>query len=93
MHEICELFLHTAATFNTEVGPSLRSPVRPSVRPPVSLTCVCVRGSAGQDLREEESAVHLPGNLGEGLPNHPPLQHLPEDDRGGGRPLWETDVI
>lgn len=42
MHEICELFLHTAATFNTEVGPSLCSPVRPSVGPPVSLTRACV---------------------------------------------------
>lgn len=27
--------------------------------------------------------MHLPGNLLQGLPNHPPMQHLPEDDRRG----------
>lgn len=42
MHEICELFLHTAATFNTEVGPSFCPPVRSSVCPSVSPVCVCV---------------------------------------------------
>lgn len=71
--------------------------VTPLARPSIcSSTCQshpCVCGSAGQNFCEEESAVHLPGNLVEGLPNHPPLQHLPEDDRRGGRPLWETDVI
>lgn len=79
MHEICELFLHTAATFNTEVsaafGPSAH------LFPPFSIPLCC--SSAGKDLCEEEPAVHLAGNLLEGFPNHPPLQHLPEDDRGG----------
>lgn len=41
------------------------------------------RSSAGQDLREEKPPVHLPGHLLQGFPDHPPLQHLPEDDRGG----------
>lgn len=39
--------------------------------------------SAGKDLCEEKPAVHLAGNLIQGFPDDPPLQHLPEDDRGG----------
>lgn len=41
MHEICELFLHTAATFNTEVGSSFCPSVYSSVCPSVSPVCVC----------------------------------------------------
>lgn len=93
MHEICELFLHTAATFNTEVGLSVRPSVEPFVQMSVCLICTRWCPSAGQNLCEEKSAVHLPGNHSQGLPNHPPLQHLPEDDRRGSWPLSETDTV
>lgn len=39
MHEICELFLHTAAAFNTEVGPSFCPSVYPTVPPCASPSC------------------------------------------------------
>lgn len=52
MHEICELFLHTAASFNTEVSawspPSPRPPLSLSPRPPVPVSASCC-------------AVHLQG--------------------------------
>lgn len=77
MHEICELFLQSAASFNTEVSapPAAAPPSAPA--PPPDL-CPC---PPGKDLREEESAVHLAGDLQQSLPGHPALQHLPEDDR------------
>lgn len=48
MHEICELFLHTAATFNTEVGLTVCPSITPSTCPPVCLShlglCVSLQG-------------------------------------------------
>lgn len=82
MHEICELFLHTAATFNTEVSAWFRpSPQRAQRSSHLSIAPCC--SSAGQNLCEEKPAVHLAGNLLEGFPDDPPLQHFPEDDRRG----------
>lgn len=96
MHEICELFLHTAATFNTEVSAAFCPSAQTAhLCPPFSVPLCC--SSAGKDLCEEKPAVHLAGNLLEGFPDHPPLQHLPEDDRGGqyqrttrSRFLWRS---
>lgn len=83
MHEICELFLHTAATFNTEVSARFSpSPQRGPITVPGSASR-CAALSAGQNLCEEKPAVHLAGNLVQGFPDDPPLQHFPEDDRRG----------
>lgn len=82
MHEICELFLHTAATFNTEVSARFSpSPQRAHHCSHFSIALCC--SSAGQNLCEEKPTVHLAGNLVQGFPDDPPLQHFPEDDRRG----------
>lgn len=82
MHEICELFLHTAATFNTEVSAWFcPSPQRAHHCSHLSIALCC--SSAGQNLCEEKPTVHLAGNLVKGFPDDPPLQHFPEDDRRG----------
>lgn len=79
MHEICELFLHTAATFNTEVSGSVLPKGPITIAVPVLLCC----SPAGQNLCEEKPAVYLAGNLVQGFPDDPSLQHLPEDDCRG----------
>lgn len=82
MHEICEVFLRTAATFNTEVSACFcPSSQRGPIAAPISIAPRC--SSAGQNLCEEKPAVHLAGNLLQGFPDDPPLQHFPEDDRRG----------